>query len=142
MLPGFHTQFPENFLSHLPGTPFEPAPWRQFVNPLHKCVFARDVIHGEEQIQTLDADAPVDLWVDENSLQFGSKIDVRAATADVERFDSESVARQDQAVFQFRPKRNRKHSAQARERIGVPFKESMENNFGIGARKETVPQTL
>src|SRR5579863_2425714 len=59
---------------------------------------------------------------------------------DVERFDAEAIARENQAARGFGPQSDREHAAQAGEALRIPFEKSMENGFGVRVRLETMAE--
>jgi len=58
--------------------------------------------------------------------------------ADVERLDAQAVAGEDEAFSRFAPERDGEHAAEAGETCGVPFKEGVENGFGVAAGMEAM----
>jgi len=59
---------------------------------------------------------------------------------DVERLDAKAIAGEDEAARGFSPERDGEHAAEAGEALGVPFKKSVENGFGVGVRNETMAE--
>src|SRR5580700_8478876 len=70
--------------------------------------------------------------------QLGTEEKIAIPLGNVERLDSHAVARQNQCARGLGPDRQRKHSAQARKTIRVPFDEGVECDFGVTIRAELV----
>ena len=51
---------------------------------------------------------------------------------DVERFDAEAIAGEDQAARRFGPESDGEHAAQPGEALRIPFKKGVEYGFGVG----------
>src|ERR1700685_3348387 len=76
----------------------------------------------------------------EDGFYFGAEIKISLIVREIKRLDAHAVAQQYQAAAVLGPESGGVHSSQFRERASIPFKEGVEQNFGIAARMKLVPE--
>lgn len=76
--------------------------------------------------------------MNEDRLQFRAEENVGTVMRDVQRFDTQPVAAENQAAPRFRPHGKSKHAAQPGKAFQVPFEERMQDNLRVAAGLETV----
>jgi hypothetical protein len=69
--------------------------------------------------------------VHQQHLQFRPKIELALAGKKVKGLNPHSIASENQTSFWFSPDSYRKHAAELRETICIPFQKCMQENFGV-----------
>src|ERR1700730_8575439 len=90
-------QSPVGARRNLAVGPVEPISRRKLLDAVNQRPGGGNVVQREIAIETLQAEAAINLRVDEQRLELGAEEEVFTETRDVERFDSHAVAGQNQA---------------------------------------------
>src|SRR5262249_15992864 len=106
--------------------------WK-LLNAFNQRVRSRNVVQTEETIQAIQIDLPFDRGMRKDRFDLRRKIDVVALAVEVERFDPETVACQDQPAIALGPNRECEHAAATGQTIYVPFAKRLQDDFRIAA---------
>jgi len=129
---GADRQLPITLRPHHAVAPFQPIAGTQFLDAIHQRERGWNVVQRQVTVQTGQADAPVDLAMFENRLQFGAEVQIAVADGVVQRLNSHAIARQHQAPRRFRPDGHPEHTAQVREAVSVPLQKRRQHHLGVG----------
>src|SRR5271170_170479 len=133
---------PELFLARVAVLPFQEKTRRQFLNALNEGEGAGHVIESEVMVEGAEIEMARNFGVDENRFYFRTEIEVVADATDIQRFDADAVADENQPALFFVPECSSKHATQTGETLRIPFEESLQNNFGVTLRAEGMTETL
>ena len=118
----------------------EPFAGIEFLDAFYKRQGARHVVEREEIAQRPFAQESRKVIVRKYALQLRTEEDVALANGEIQGFNAETIAHQDQAPGLFMPDGRREHTTKTRERFYVPLNERPKSNFGIAPGMETMPQ--
>jgi hypothetical protein len=76
----------------------------------------------------------IDLGMNQDALQFRREEEVSAPLSDVERFDTEAVAGQNQALPGIGPDGNREHPSKFLETTGAPLQKCLKHRLRVAVR--------
>lgn len=133
---------PVSLLGDAAVLPLKPIARRQLLNAFDQRPRRRDVVHGQEAIQTFETELPLYLRMNQNAFQFGSEEEIFSSFGYVKRLDSYAITSKHQPLPGVTPYGGSEHASQSGETFCIPFKKRMQYGFGVAMRLEAMTARL